>query len=185
MFIRTKGKYKADVGSKDFYKHYKSTIEKKTVYDVEKALFTKILKEINTEIMKLIITSNYEFTMPYRLGTLSIKKFKTKLKLDKNGDLIKSKIPIDYGKTLALWRVNPEAKLNKKVIYFLNDHTDGYRYTFHWNKTVSNIKNKSAYQFKASRNNNRMINKALLTIEGLDFFEYKTYSYRPKSIITK
>lgn len=181
MFKRTKGKYKAEVATTNFYKYYISNIEKGTVYDIDKTLFTKILKDINKEIMKLIVTTNYEFVMPYRLGTLSIKKFKTKLKLDTDGNLIKSNIPIDYGKTLALWKVSPEAKEAKKVVYFLNKHTDGYRYTFHWDKKIAVLKNKSAYQFKASRANNRMINVALLTIEGLDFFEFKKYNYTNKN----
>lgn len=183
MYIRGKGKYKAGVATKEMYKHYKNNVEKNSVYDVTKTVYTKILKEINSKIMNLIITTNYEFVMPYRLGTLSIKKFKTRLKLDENGNLIKSKLPVDYGKTNLLWKLDPEAKAKKKVIYFLNEHTDGYRHVFHWDKRSSNITNKSIYTFKASRENNRNINKALLTIEGLDFFEFKkTYIFRKDKI---
>lgn len=175
MFIRTKGKYKADVATKEMFNCYQNRIEKKSIYDIEKKIFVAILKRINGRIIENIITTNYEFVMPFRLGTLSVKKFKTRLKLDADGNLVKSKIPVDYGKTLALWKVNPEARAAKKLVYFLNDHTDGFRYTFNWDKRTCNVRNRSIYCFKASRKNNRNINVALSTIEHLDFFEYKKY----------
>jgi len=170
--IGATGKHKADIASIDFYNFYKSQIEKNTVYDIPKKQFTDVLKFINSSIARKIVTENFEFQMTPRMGTISIKKFKTKLQLDENGNLIKRKLPIDYGRTNALWAANPEAKKNKKLVYFLNDHSNGYRYKFTWDKTSCITRNKSFYSFKASREHNRSIAVALFTIDNLDYFEF-------------
>ncbi len=166
------GVHKADITSIDFYKFYRTQIEKNTVYDIPKKKFTDILKYINYEIAKRIVTENFEYSMSPRLGSISIKKFKTKFKLDEKGNLIKRKLPVDYGRTNALWKINPEAKKAKKLVYFLNDHSNGYRYKFTWDKSTCIVKNKSFYSFKASREHNRSIAVALFTIENLDYFEF-------------
>jgi len=170
---RSKGKFKSSVATNDFYKYYKTNIEKDSVYDISKKEYTAILKDINKEIMQLIITTNFEFQMIPNMGNLSIRKAKSKLKLDKEGNLIKSKIPVDYGKTNALWRADPEAKKKKKLVYFLNDHTEGFRFKFFWDKNNCKVTNKAYYNFRASRDNNRAINVAINTIDHLDYFEFR------------
>jgi len=172
MTKRTIGKHKADISTKNFYRYYVKNTPKNSIYNLTPRQYGNILKDINIEIMKLIITTNFELQITPRLGTLSIKKFKTKLVLDKNGDLIKTRLSIDFGKTNALWKVDPEAKKNKKVVYHINRHTDGYRYKFYWNKKYCAVKHKSFYTFKAARDNNRMIASAINTIPNLDYFEF-------------
>lgn len=166
------GKHKKDVSTKNFYKYYTKHTPKNSVYNLTPRLYGTILKEINAEIMKLIITTNFEYQIVPKLGTLSIKKFKTKLVLDEEGNLVKTRLSIDFGKTNALWKADPIAKENRKVVYHINRHTDGYRYKFYWNKKYSTVKNKSFYTFKAARDNNRMIATAINTIPNLDYFEF-------------
>ncbi len=172
-YIRSKGKRNATVTTKDFYKFYKKSIEKKTVYDITKTQYTAIIKYLNEEISKMIITENFEYSLVPNMGTLCIRKFKKKLKLDKDGKLIKTKLQVNYHATKTLWSMNPEAKKLKKLVYFINEHSDGYIFKFYWDKSNCRTLNKSFYLFKASRTNNRAINIASATIEHLDYFEFK------------
>ena len=94
-----------------------------------------------------------EFKMPYRLGTLRIKK--KKMNYSK-----KNKLKINW----------LETNKHKKVIYHLNDHTDGFNYRWFWSKINAVIKNKSVYSFQATRTNKRRL-AGLLKNKKVDYFE--------------
>lgn len=185
MKLRTKGKRNASVTTKDFYKFYKSSIEKNTVYDITKTQYTAILKYLNTEISKLIITENFEYSIVPNMGILCIRKYKKKLKLDEKGNLIKTKLPVNYMATKQLWERDPKMKEAKKLIYFINEHSDGYMFKFFWDKTNCRTTNKNFYMFKASRTNNRLINTAISTIEHLDYFEFSKIHFKRKENVRK
>ena len=95
-----------------------------------------------------------EVTLPARLGTLFIQGVKKNLKFNKDGVPL---LPPDWSKTKKLWDNNPEAKINKKLVYCLNEETDGVVYKLHWSKNRVPIENKLYYNFILTRANKRAI----------------------------
>jgi hypothetical protein len=168
---RSLGKIKADYKVKDLYEFYISKIDKKSIYNVKKTVYNNILKDfLETLYQQKIVLNNYEFTIPCRLGTLRIKQFKRRYKIDENNKLI-SKLACNYKATKELWARNPEAKKKKKLIFHENRHSDGYEFRCHWSKKKSNTPCKSFYQFIPCRTNKRFINECIKKGINLKFYE--------------
>jgi len=165
------GKIKTDYTQNDLYKYYIKTSN----FDLEmpREKFNKIIKRFNRELVKLLLYKNFEFKMPYTLGSLRIRKGKSAgIKHDENGNLIKRKLLIDYKRTKELWNRDPVAKDTKKVVLHLNEHSDGYVYGFYWNKTRGRIRNKEGYRFKTSRTNARWLSSVIKDESiKMDYFE--------------
>ena len=128
----------------DFYLSYKDYIEQDTVYDTDlktfKGVVTDYFKYIRDEIMR----ESKEVKLPCRLGTLQIIKHK----------------PKEYtGKSLRWdWRATKEIG---KPVYLRNEHSNFYKYRYHWSKQNCLLTNKSKYQFVASRQNKRDLCKII------------------------
>ena len=133
---RGEGNYKKDFGSNDVYTHYKNTVIPELQVDKQK--FRKICDEFNKLIIDEILINSEEMRLPYRLGTIRIKK--SKMKYDD-----KNKLKIDWAAS---------RKLGKRI-YHLNDHTGGYKYRFYWTKGI--VKNITAYSFIPTRTNTRTL----------------------------
>jgi hypothetical protein len=69
---------------------------------------------------------------------------------------------------------DPEAKAANKKVYNLNEHYDGYRVRFHWNKSLCNFTNVHLIKLKIARQYKRYLAKCIKTGE-YDYFELKTY----------
>ena len=148
MFENSKrglGIYKKDNGTQETYKFYKNQI--KTICKseeeiekilVDKSLYQTICDEFNKLLIDEILINSEEVRLPYRLGTLRVKKSKMKYE-DKN------KLKIDWAAS---------KKLGKRI-YHLNDHTGGYKYKFYWTKGI--VKNITAYSFIPTRTNTRRL----------------------------
>ena len=139
------GAYKKDNGTQEIYKYYKEEIKKICETDedlkkilVDKSLYQTICDEFNKLIIDEILINSEEIRLPYRLGTIRIKKSKMKYE-DKN------KLKIDWAAS---------KKLGKRI-YHLNDHTGGYKYKFYWTKGI--VKNITAYSFIPTRTNTRRL----------------------------
>ena len=148
MFKNTKrglGVYKKDNGTQEVYKYYKNEVKKicNTEEDLEgilvdRSLYQTICDEFNKLLIDEVLISSEEIRLPYRLGTIRIKK--SKMKYDD-----KNKLKIDWAAS---------KKLGKRI-YHLNDHTGGYKYKFYWTKGV--VKNITAYSFIPTRTNTRRL----------------------------
>lgn len=148
MFKNTKrglGVYKKDNGTQEIYKFYKEKIkeickneEELNKILVDKVLYQTICDEFNKLLIDEILINSEEVRLPYRLGTIRVKKSKMKYE-DKN------KLKIDWAAS---------KKLNKRI-YHLNDHTGGYKYKFYWTKGI--VKNITAYSFIPTRTNTRRL----------------------------
>ena len=144
------GVYKKDYGSDDAYKYYKeNTIEE---LQVPKQEYRKICDEFNKLFIDEILISSEEMRLPYRLGTIRVKK--SKMKYDD-----KNKLKVDWAAS---------KKIGKRI-YHLNDHTGGYKYRFYWTKGI--VKNITAYAFIPTRTNTRRLAQILKDKERqLDYF---------------
>jgi len=119
---------------KDFYKIFKDDKKasgKSCKNIIPYKVYKGIIEDFFEAVMKLVIYDNFTFRMPYSLGIIMIKAYKTNLK----------KASIDYNQT----------KKTGKVVRFLNQHTYGYYFGFIWDKSYSRFKNHSLYKFKATK----------------------------------
>lgn len=165
--IRGKGKHNTDYGLKDFFKLYREISKSPVVY----SKYSKVINDFNKEISRMIVEDSYEFRFPYRIGYLRIRKFKTKLKLDDDGNLKIKHLRPDWKATNELWNNNEEAKLNKKIVYHTNKHSNGYYFKWFLDKSTTNVKNMYVYMFYPCRNNQRFLSKTIQTEENVDYYE--------------
>lgn len=129
---------------KDFYKSYIDCVGDNPLYQVEYRVFRDIINDYFKYLRDELIENGKEIKLPCRLGTLSIVKHKPK---EYSGRSLR----IDYA----------ESKKYNKVIYYLNDHTGGYKYRFYWNKHNMLTKNKTMYQLIMTRDNKRHLAQIL------------------------
>jgi hypothetical protein len=158
---RGEGKIKGDVKKASFFLFYiknaKETLLSQNVY---KAFLKELLETYSTEV----VTTGLELRIN-KVGKFRIKSSKLKF-FDKNGVKYKSLRP-NWKSTWEMWHKKyPElnrdqiaALTNKAVIYHENEHSDQEFYEHYWDKTTINLKFKSFYTFKASRQYSRLIAK--------------------------
>jgi len=89
--------------------------------------------------------------LPHRLGSLSVIKKKQRIRLRFDNTIDTKFLIIDWPKTWEYWKKNSEAALKKKLLYYMNDHTDGFRYKFFWDKYGINSEHIRFFSFKPSR----------------------------------
>lgn len=123
-----------------FYQSYSEFTNDNPLYTIDYALYRKIVTDYFKYIYTRVVEEGVEFKLPCRLGTVCIVKHKPK-----NWD--KASLRIDYAET----------KKNNKLIYHLNEHSDGYKFRFYWSKYSSLLTNKSKYQLVATRHNKRRL----------------------------
>lgn len=171
-YKRGKGKIKAQIRTVHFFKSWKKH-NKQYKKDVSFTTFSGVLSDYLSTIMDEVILHNYEYRLPLRLGYIKILKRKPKPFYLKNGMIDTKHYPIDYKRTKELWETDPVAREKKKLIFITNEHTDGYRYKFWWDKRGSNIKNKNAYSFEPVRIHQRKLAKVLTDEDiNVDFFKF-------------
>lgn len=124
----------------DFYISYLNYIEKDTVYDIGYKKFRQVLQDYFKYIADEVMLGCKEFKFPCRMGTLQIVKHKPK-------NFNSKSLRIDFG----------ASKQYGKNIFFLNEHSDGYKYRFFYSKKNCLTQNKSKYQFVATRANKRKL----------------------------
>ena len=99
-----------------------------------------------------------EVTLPAKTGTLQIRGTKKKLSFNEDGT---PRLPPNWGATKKLWDRDPDAKAKRKVVYCLNEETNGVVYKAHWSKNAVSIENKMYYSLILTRANKRAINKRI------------------------
>jgi len=125
----------------------------------------RILNHFNSAISKAIMQEAYEFLMPDKIGNLRILKYKPVIKIREDGSLDTSNMSVDWHKTNTLWDENSEAKKNKQLVYFTNEHSEGYQYKWYFTNYRSNCVNKTAYCFIPSRSNKRELGRLIKSEE--------------------
>lgn len=131
----------------DFYEHYRQQIEKGTSYDIDFDTYRAIIYDYFKFIRDQILDGK-EFYLPCRLGTIQIVKHK----------------PKEYsGKSLRFdWKSMREMG---KPMYYLNLHSDNFKYRYYWSKQNCLFPNKVKYMFIASRDNKRELARRIFSKE--------------------
>jgi len=140
---------KTNLNIRSSYKRYSKEMEK----PVELNTFVSIANGYMQFLINKVIEGE-EVTLPAKLGTMFIQGVKKKLAFNKDGVPL---LPPNWGETKKLWERNPEAKATRKVVYCLNEETNGVVYKLHWSKNRVPIENKLYYNFILARANKRAI----------------------------
>ncbi len=173
-YKRNEGKNNADYSLKELYKRYKVNSKEPLPYKT----FAAFIREYNSRIMDAIIYERLEFRMPARVGYIRIQRRSLKAYV-KDGEIIKTHLPIDWHRTLEYWRKTYVGKTdqeikeipNKKVLRYHNDHTNGNSVRFYWDKSRSIAKNQSCYIYKATRTAKEDLARFIKKTGILEYFE--------------
>lgn len=125
---------------KDFYKSYLNYIGDNELYYIDYKTFRAIINDYFKYLRDELLENGRELKLPCRMGTLQVVKHKPKEYTGKS-------LRIDYA----------ESKKYDKVIYHLNEHSNGFKYRVHWNKQTMLTKNKTKYQLIMTRANKRRL----------------------------
>jgi len=159
-------------GIKNIYKYYKSFTEDPVDYQT----FVKAWKDFAEIITDDIAYTGKDFIMPFRIGTLGVRKHKILVKVNSDGTIDKRSLRPDWSATKKLWEKDEQAKENKQLVFHLNKHFGGYNCKWFWDKTTCSIKNQTAYSLVMSRTNKRKLAKAIFAGE-VDYYEQKPKYY--------
>jgi hypothetical protein len=140
---------KTNLNIRSSFKRYSKEVKKPVEIDT----FIPIANGYMDFLMKKVIAGE-EVTLPAKLGTLFIQGVKKKLTFNKDGVPM---LPPNWGETKKLWERSPDAKATKKIVYCLNEETNGVVYKLHWSKNRVPIENKLFYSFRLTRENKRNI----------------------------
>ena len=178
MFIgKGPNKIHPDFGLSDIYKYYESNAKNPLSYKKFRYIWLKLSKTI----IRLIVYRNLDFAIPARLGTISIRKIKSEPTVSKDGTVNKNKLSVNYKASWLKWveeyptlTTNQIAKLpNKKYIYHLNEHSNGYRVKWKWDKFTATVKNQNFYSLAMTRENKQELSKAFRNFRT----DYYIYTY--------
>jgi hypothetical protein len=176
MYInRGPNKVHPDYGLRDIYKYYKDNAKNPLKYKRFRYIWLKIAKII----IRLIVYRNLDFAIPARLGTLCIRKSKIEPVVLDDGTVIKDRLGVDYKASWKKWvRQYPDlnarqiAKIkHKKPVYHLNEHTNGYRVRWRWDKFTATVKNQSIYSLAMTRENKQELSNAFKNFKA-DYYCY-------------
>ncbi len=154
---------KKDYILKDVYKLYAK--------EVAKPLPLKEFKrylEIHGDIIKeLVIDKGYK-TPLFKMGFIKIIKYKNQV-INKQGEVVKRKLFINYKATYDYWRSNPDAEQKKIYIYHQNTENGGYKIKFSYIRTRNKLPNKRVYTIRLIRDFSRTAAKKFKNRET-DYF---------------
>ena len=146
-----KNKHQNVHGIIDIYDMYISDKEQSSPYYVDRSLFREIVYEYNEYLTKEILNGSILF-LPYGLGSIYVMRKELK-------------------PTVARLAPNWELSLKyDKIIYHLNEHSNGYRYNFKWDKLPCRFRNHRLYRVSMVRTVKRMLAKYIKEL-GFNYIE--------------
>lgn len=159
---RGKGKHISSIRKNDFYKYYQKNAK---LTKVDRVKYNGFLKEVLETFGKLIIEEGLELKLN-QIGKIRIKTKMLNL-IKSNGDL--SKLKVNWKATWDHWfsrypnlsREEIVKIKDKKLLYHDNEHSNQEYYVHYWNNFTSNLKYKSFYDFKPSRQYSRLLAKVI------------------------
>lgn len=163
----------AKYGIREAYRYYKSRIDNPMPYKKFREVWITFIDKVT----KGIVEEGKDFTMPYRLGSVGIRKQKIQVKMNPDGSIDKRYLRPDWQATKELWARDEEAKKDKRLVFHLNRHFGGYNAKWFWDKSTCIVKNQAAYSLTMSRENKRKLSEAIFDED----LEVDYYEQKPKS----
>lgn len=138
-----------------YFEEYKDNVENPVSY----ATFSQVIQLFFVFLLSKVFDGE-EITLPCRLGTLYIRGVKEKVRFDDNGKVVG--LSVNWKKTKDLWEANPQAKIEKKLIYNTNEHSSGIRYKFVWGRNRVLTQYKSLYTLRLTRTIKRELHRLIV-----------------------
>jgi len=161
-------------GIREAYKFYKSYTENPLPYPIFRAVWLSFIDKVTTGIVE----EGKDFTMPYRLGSVGVRKQKIRVKMNEDGSIDKRYLRPDWNATKELWARDEKAKEAKQLVFHLNKHFGGYNCKWFWDKSTCAVTNQTAYSLTMSRENKRKLSGAIFNEElEVDYYEQKPKHY--------
>lgn len=153
FFGRGKNKIQNPYVMKDFYNFYVNETEDNDLYETEYNDYVNIVNDFYKTMVDYVLLKSGKFILPFGLGDIFV---------------IKRKVDLDYIDHKALdWKTTNQTG---KRVYHLNEHTGGYKYFYHWDKSRSRLNKLYLYRFQLTRTNKRRLAK-LVKSGKHDYFE--------------
>lgn len=141
------------VNLRDSYKYYKNTTS--TPVDVRIYLYI-VAGFIKFLVKKVFEGYDVQLSGGRSLGTIAIRGKRTNVRVDEiTGEILGA--AVNWKDTKKLWEANPIAKEQGDKIFYLNEHTNGVRYSFKWFMQGMNVANKNLYFLKLCKPNKRKL----------------------------
>lgn len=172
FYGKGKGKFNADIVSKDLYKFYKDKYKENALPYLK---WKKVWDDFIDVRMQVLVYNNLEFTMPHRVGVLRVKIGKDVIKIDKLGNVLTK---VDFGATNKLWQemypnLTPDEikeVSDKPIVFHTNDITDGKKLYYSWDRYTCNFVNKTLYRIMVIRKWKRELPKKIKTTKKFDYY---------------
>lgn len=125
--------------------------ENKQVYEYLKTMgyskYKKLIREINGKIAKHVIEDPLGIKLPYGMGNYSLMKRRSNIYsvIQKTKRFDERKINTKYRFVISNYTDWKMTKETGKRVLFMNDHSDGYKFIFHWDKKRTVFPNKDMY----------------------------------------
>ncbi len=124
-----------------------------------------IIYTYNQKLADYLLETGEPIKLPFGLGTIVINKYKPKT----------SRISAS-GKEIPNYSINwQETKKIGKYIYYLNAHTEGYKYYFMWNYGKAKMKCAYIWKYEMARVHSRQLKTNLKTPNAEYKNIYKEY----------
>lgn len=132
------------------YDMYKPFMDENSDIELSYGQFKTVLDSCNKIILEAIQNGSEGFKMPYGLGYIIIVKY----------------LPKEYNNKSLSCDYKTSKELNKKI-YYLNEHSNGYKYRLYWSKIPKTFSDRYKYQLMFTRANKRNLAKLI--------FKHKDY----------
>ena len=163
-------KYVNTVPTRKIYYEYCKRCTKQKRKPVSETHFSKIIRKFNNKVKERVLYKNIPIRLPRLNMVLQVLKHKAD-PLKNNGEINPKSFSVDWKATRQFWLNNPELK-NKKYIYHLNDHTDGYIYRITLKRRLPFFKHSQFYSFVTCRTLRRELSEILKDpYNKIDYYE--------------
>jgi hypothetical protein len=125
-------KYNIVTGSREMFKLFK---EEHPQVNIDSKKYKEVIEALNLYYLNHILETGNVVILPHGLGKIMIQKNKRRLRPTKDGKSTYLKAPVN-------WK---ETQKQGKIIYYLNENTDGFTYRYLWFKKGAYINHNSIW----------------------------------------
>lgn len=106
--------------------------------------FYSIIRKVNNYLADSFLYGN-DIKLPHRMGRIELRKYDVRINID--GEKVKTNLPIDWDKTLKLW-YEDEASYKKKTLVKMEEKEI---FKVYYNKQLADYNNQVFYEFHINR----------------------------------
>lgn len=133
---------------------------------VSQKVYMNITKTHMSYILKRVV-DGLEVGLPERMGALRISGRKQRVKIRPDGKV--GGLAPNWEETKKLWKKNPEAKAEGKIVSCLNAETEGIIFRVQWDKYEAYVQHREIYSFLLCRGGRIITREAIKKNKGAPY----------------